>query len=151
MTKLPPDIGFILVTEIPMSLFNYEYVTRRMWSITKTEDEPDSERLLTGLDVSGNSTTDAHGQYSWRLSKFASPPLDLSTWKLKDPMSFVATPVTDKPTFLTITLKKDSTIHLNMPMDDLVSQIFSWDIQGNPAPNTRFCWRCRLKAIGLPA
>jgi hypothetical protein len=68
-----------------------------------------------------------------------------------DPISIVATPVTDKPTFITITIKKDSTVHNNIQMDDLVAQIYSWDIQGNPAPNTQFCWRCRIKAKGLPA
>jgi hypothetical protein len=143
--KFPKD-GIFLAPEYPMSLWIYDCVVRRIWKRGVTRDETWSEEQPTGLDVSGNSTTDANGHGTLRLSDLADTPHGVSHWSLMDPISFVATPVTDKPAILTVTLKMDETIRCDITMNDLVVHIYSWDMQGNPSKNIRFCWRCRVKA-----
>lgn len=91
---------------------------------------------MEGMDLSGVSTTDSFGVMVWRLSEFLCygekvPPIEL-------PINFVATPFTRDPVY--ITALGDAT---ELPFD-LFFQVFSWDKNGEPAPDIPFYWRCML-------
>lgn len=82
-----------------------------------------------GLDVGGRARTGDVGRLTWKLSDFVCDGQSVA-----EPASFVATAQSDSAVVLTT--KTVST------GDDLVIEVFSWDINGNPAPNVRFAWRC---------
>ncbi len=84
-----------------------------------------------GLDVGGKASTGDAGQLTWKLSKFiceTSPP------NISELASFVATAQSDSPIVLTTRTVSTG--------NDLVIEVFSWDMNGNPAPNVQFAWRC---------
>lgn len=82
-----------------------------------------------GLDIGGKATTNDAGKLTWKLSNFYCGQFEVS-----EPVSFVATARSNSPVFLT-----SRTISTG---DDLVIDVFSWDISGNPAPTVAFAWRC---------
>jgi hypothetical protein len=90
------------------------------------------------VDVSGGSSTSTNGRKTWRLSDVMCLPQYESYYELGGPVSFVATPMGDKPIFLT------TTVTIQSSPKDLVVEVYTWDKQGNPAPCVPFCWRCRL-------
>jgi hypothetical protein len=69
---------------------------------------------------------------TWRLSNFVCEAL------VPDfPVSFVATPVSEKPGYITVK-------SIKLEVNDISIDINSWDSQGNPAPSIFFYWRCRI-------
>jgi hypothetical protein len=88
-----------------------------------------------GIDLSGGSITDPEGRMTWRLSNFVCPSNEALVPDF--PVSFVATPVSEKPGYITV---KDIALEAN----DLAIDVHSWDSQGNPAASTYFYWRCRI-------
>jgi hypothetical protein len=92
-----------------------------------------------GIDLSGGSLTDPAGRMTWRLSNFVCPPEAL----VPDfPVSFVATPLSDKPGYITV---KNVALEAN----DVTIDVYSWDSHGNPAASMFFYWRCRIPLIYL--
>lgn len=88
------------------------------------------------IDIAGRSRTDAQGRMSWKLSDYicrATVPT------VEEPASFVATPVTDTPAYLT------TRIAIPSPPSDLLVDVFSWQPGGGPAGNVFFSWRCRVR------
>jgi len=105
------------------------------------------------VDVSGSSRTDNNGVMTWDLGEVITPcRLDNSGDREKfcDPFSFVATPISDKPVHVTVT-------RLGLPAfgascyDNISLKIFTWDANGQPAPNVAFYWRCRVVYMGIIA
>lgn len=94
-----------------------------------------------GIDLSGGWVTDSLGRFEWRLSnllcKDSTHPNLIK--KLDFPVSFVATPNTDKPAYITAKFKAIQTGPL-----DLIIEVYSWDSHGAPAPDLPFYWRCRI-------
>ncbi len=90
------------------------------------------------VDLSGGSSTSTNGRKTWRLSDVMCLPQYQSWYDIGGPISFVATPMGDKPIFLT------TTINIQPSPKDLVVEVYTWDKQGNPAPCVPFCWRCRF-------
>ncbi len=94
------------------------------------------------IDVAGQSRTGDDGSMTWRLTDVicAAPGRTI-----RAPASFVATPITTGPIYLT------TKIVIPDPPDDLVVSVFTWDSSGTPAPQIAFSWRCRVRykeAIG---
>ena len=88
------------------------------------------------LDISGDTAATAdNGQINWRLSDFV---CTAKNQRFARPLSFVATPITDKPVYLTI---KPFITDL---ADDVVVSVFSWDTTGAPKPRTVFSWRIQV-------
>jgi len=86
------------------------------------------------IDLSGGSVTNSAGQMTWRLSNSVCVSEGLSP---DFPVSFVATPISDKPGYITVKFKA-------IEMNDIVIDVFSWDNLGNLAPSMYFYWRCRI-------
>lgn len=84
-----------------------------------------------GFDVGGKSSTGATGHLTWKLSNYVcESPRSL----FLEPASFVATAQSESPVVMTTKTLSSG--------DDLVIKVFSWLMNGNPAPNVRFTWRC---------
>ena len=84
-----------------------------------------------GIDTGGKSVTGSDGKTRWRLSHFI---CESGAIKVEEPVAFVATARADRPVIMT-----SETVSVG---NDLEIDIYSWDINGNPAPGTRFSWRC---------
>lgn len=130
----------------PISAYNYEEHTEK-WARFPFSKADAQFKDSWSVDVWGNSMTGANGQMTWRLLTYAKCKPGFSNLHLGDPISFVATPMTDKPIHLTVTLKFEPVPNIRLKLKDLVVEVYSWDKQGNPAPNIAYCWRCRLHAI----
>jgi hypothetical protein len=85
---------------------------------------------VNGFDIGGKATTNDAGRLTWKLSDFT---CDISS-AIEEPASFVATAQSDSPVILTT-----KTVFAG---NNLVIEVFSWNVDGNPAPNVRFAWRC---------
>ncbi len=129
--------GIIILQPFPVSAYNFENVSVKKQHPILAQ-KPFCEHNFQSVDLSGSSSTDANGKKTWRLSDHMCLPEYESWYALAGPVSFVATPVTDKPTYITNTVKIQSS------PKDLIVEVYSWDKQGNPSPNMVFCWRCRL-------
>lgn len=88
------------------------------------------------IDIGGRAVTDSAGRLTWKLSDFVcqSGGTDYS-----DPVSFVATALTNSAVLLTARTASTG--------GDLVVDVFSWDTNGAPAPKVRFFWRCWVQAL----
>lgn len=93
-----------------------------------------------GIDLSGGSFTGSNGRMTWRLLNFVCPETvaERGGFPINFPMSFVATPLTDKPCYITVKF-----IPSTVP-NDVVFEVFSWNRNGQPAPKTPFEWRVRI-------
>lgn len=92
-----------------------------------------------GIDLSGGSVTDTAGRMTWILSNFVcSENIPQRGFPIDFPVSFVATPQSDKPCYMTVKF-----IVPFVP-NDVVIEVFSWNSKGEPAPSTPFYWRCRI-------
>ena len=88
------------------------------------------------IDIAGPSQTGDDGKMTWRLTDFICPggePI------VEPPASFVATPISQSPVFLT------TTIEFPDPPSDLIVTVFTWDSAGSSAPRIPFSWRCRVR------
>ena len=89
------------------------------------------------IEVSGVAQTQANGQVRFRLTSFLCPAGE----KFSFPINVVATPIAEKPFYLTVK-------HQLMPNgEDVEITVFSWDALGGPAPDVRFNWRCRVERV----
>ena len=84
-----------------------------------------------GIDIGGKSATGSDGKTRWRLSNFI---CESAAINVDEPVAFVATARADRPVVMT---SETVSVGNNLEID-----IYSWDINGNPAPGTRFSWRC---------
>lgn len=92
------------------------------------------------VDVSGGSRTGRNGRKTWRLSDVVCLPISESKRVgIAGPISFVATPVGDKPILLT------TKVTIQTSPQDLIVEVYTWDLRGNPAPCVPFGWRCRVR------
>jgi len=88
------------------------------------------------IDIAGQSRTGDNGKMTWRLTDFICPggqPI------VEPPASFVATPISQSPVYLT------TTIEFPDPPRDLVVEVFTWAPGGSSAPRISFSWRCRVR------
>lgn len=83
------------------------------------------------LDLGGKAQTGTDGKVSWKLSNFICGP---GPAKLDEPVSFVATARANHPIIITSDIVKTG--------GDLEIDVYSWELSGEPAPETRFSWRC---------
>lgn len=90
----------------------------------------------TLLDVGGLSSTGADGTATVLVSNFV---CNFHAYTYSEPINVVATPRTASPVFLTLT-------HTLTPANDIQINVFTWDANGNPAPDVSFDWRCRAAA-----
>ena len=79
------------------------------------------------IDISGMSTTNASGKKNWRFLDFIK---STDAFLPKLPISFVATPISDAPSYLTTKITYDK--------DELTVDIFIWDAQGSALPYLNF-------------
>ena len=91
------------------------------------------------IDVSGFTQTQANGQVVFRLSTFLCPATQTFTL----PINVLATPISQKPFFLTVMQAL-----LNNGADVEIT-VFAWDANGAPAGNVAFNWRCRVTSFIL--
>lgn len=90
------------------------------------------------LDVSGWWLTGNDGKSTFRLTSF----ICYEALPFMHPINIVVTPTTSEPRFATvkhILVKNDKD-----EVVDIEIQVFMWDANGAPAPNTSFNWRCRV-------
>ena len=87
------------------------------------------------VDVSGRATTGNNGQIVFQLSHFLCPAGET----FDHPINVVATPISAKPCFVTVTHKL-----LNNGADVEIT-VFAWDANGAPAAGVMFNWRCRVE------
>lgn len=99
---------------------------------------------LNVIDVSGRASTGADGRTKWKLRDFI-VPCDSEFFEFERPMSFVATPHSSSPIYLTINPVEG--FFDPSPSDDVVVDVFTWDKDGNPAPRVTFSWRFRVPYI----
>lgn len=93
------------------------------------------------LDASGASYTGSDGKRTFRVSDFVC----LGQHRLlMEPVNVLATARSTKPCFVT------TTYSLVDPTDILRSDVeitvHGWDVDGRPAPDLSFHWRCRLQS-----
>jgi hypothetical protein len=93
------------------------------------------------IDLSGRASTDEGGKRTWKLRDYI-VPCDRGFDEFDRPMSFVATPHSNSPIYLTT--RPAEGFLTPSPPDDVVVEVFTWDAGGNPAPNVTFSWRCRV-------
>ncbi len=91
------------------------------------------------LDVSGSGTTDSAGQLKLRLTDF----ICLTRITVETPINLLATPVWEKPVFVTVlqslVLGPSGTFGVDVNMT-----FFTWGPGGTRAGNIPFNWRCRV-------
>jgi hypothetical protein len=92
------------------------------------------------LDVGGFAQTGISGQTTLLLKSFICLP-EPETLTFLQPINVVATPLSTKPFFLTVTR-----VLVNNGADVEI-KVFSWDANGAPAPNISFDWRCRVELL----
>jgi hypothetical protein len=92
-----------------------------------------------GFDVGGKSSTGTTGHLTWKLSNYV---CENPGSTFLEPASFVATAQSESPVVMTTKTLSSG--------DDLVIKVFSWLMNGNPAPNVRFTWRCWCESPFLP-
>ncbi|MDQ5869336.1 MAG: hypothetical protein M3530_06365 [Thermoproteota archaeon] len=129
---------FQKIGRLRISAYNFEE------AVTVKEDHPliPQSRCfgMGGIDLSGGSMTDSAGRMTWRLSNFLCPEnVPPGGLAVDFPVSFVATPLTDKPAYMTVKF-----IAVQPQPKDLILEVYSWDRLGEPAPFLPFYWRCRI-------
>jgi hypothetical protein len=92
-----------------------------------------------GIDLSGGSVTDSSGRMTWMLSNFVCPEnVPERGFAIDFPVSFVATPQSDKPCYMT------AKFIVPLVPNDVIFEVYSWNSKGESAPSTPFYWRCRI-------
>jgi len=89
------------------------------------------------LDVSGFTLTGDNGKVVFRLTSYLCRAAQTFTL----PINILATPVSTKPVFLTVTQQ------LVNNGGDVEISVFAWDANGAPAPLVAFNWRCRVTSF----
>ena len=98
-----------------------------------------------GIDLSGGSVTDSNGRMTWQLlNSVCNENVPKGGFPIDFPLSFVATPITDKPAYITVKF-----LGVKNQPNDVIFEVFSWDRQGEPAPFLPFYWRCRIPLTNI--
>ena len=84
-------------------------------------------------DVSGTTRTGSDGTATFPLSDFHCGEIV----SYIHPVQFVATPQSRSPVYLTAVQT------LTGNRQDVTIMVYAWDMNGTPAPNVSFDWRCR--------
>jgi hypothetical protein len=139
----------IIITPIPFS--NYSFTPAPTAPFETNVGEVVSRNVIVILppacagsellDVSGVTSTSGTGNATLLIKNFLCP--NESGRFYFEPVITVATPASAKPSFLTIThslvldpsLQSATNVQIN---------IFSWNINGTPAPNVPVNFRCRV-------
>jgi hypothetical protein len=87
------------------------------------------------LDVSGVNETADNGQLVFPISAVV---CFTDAYALNEPINVLVTPRSSSPCFATQT---HALINSNT---DVQITVYTWDANGNPAPNVAFDWRCRV-------
>jgi len=91
----------------------------------------------SAIDLAGVYKTGKDGRASWKLTDFIC--VDRNFRVVVDwPASFVATPISESPVYLTTSISFPG-------LSDLLVEVFSWNPSGKPAPLIAFSWRCRVR------
>jgi hypothetical protein len=93
----------------------------------------------TVTDVYGVSSTGGDGKRVFKLREFMCFDNPSAT-VFSEPVNVVATPRSEGPFFLTVTHAVTGT-----DLTDVQITGFSWNANGEPAPNVSFDWRCRAQ------
>ncbi len=99
------------------------------------------------VDISGSNNTDGQGKMLWNLRDVIDP-CDRGLDLFCDPYSFVATPISRKPAYITVRKNVSSSLGPTCKKD-ISFVVYTWDKDGNPAPNVGFYWRCRVVSASL--
>ena len=98
----------------------------------------------TVLNICGSARTGRSGEAVLDLEDFiCTTPLADDKRRISAPTYFVATPYSVEPAFLTFTIdiqdqQTDPKFQIN---------VFSWDADGKPNPNTAFNWHCCVNIL----
>lgn len=84
------------------------------------------------MDIGGKAMTGSDGMMRWKLTSYVCQNDHLL---IEEPVSFVATARSTRAVMMT-------TNTVSVANGDLVIDVFSWNVDGSPAANTRFGWRC---------
>ncbi len=91
--------------------------------------------VSSAIDLGGWATTDDNGRRVWQLSHFV---CDADSCVYRRPVSFVATPLSETPVSVTVSIRSTGS--------DLIVDVFSWNTSGAAAPRVAFSWRCWVEA-----
>lgn len=140
-------IDFLRPAEVPISCFNFEKTTVKKSGFRSPGHELQLfEEDKQVIDMSGSSRTDLNGRTTWRFTNYIHAKTSIyEFYNLDRPVSFVATPIADKPTYLTTVIKFEESQKHPGRITELVVEVYSWDKQGNPSPYVGFSWRCRVR------
>ena len=95
------------------------------------------------IDIAGQSQTGDDGTMTWRLTDFICR--SANTTLVEPPASFVATPISQSPVYLTTTIEFPEPAAEDESSRDLIVEVFTWDPGGSSAPRIPFSWRCRVR------
>jgi hypothetical protein len=139
----------IILTPIPFS--NYSFTPAPTEPFQTNVGEVVSRRVIIVLpnvcggsellDVSGVASTSSAGNAILLVKNFLCPG-ESGRFYL-EPVITVATPASATPSFLTITHSLVFDPSLNSATNVQIN-VFSWGINGAPAPNVPFNFRCRV-------
>ena len=103
-------------------------------------NDPMCYHNFNSIDLSGGSITDATGRTTWRLlNTVCLEDVPQGGFLIDYPISFVATPISDKPGYITV-----KQVLPSPQPNDVFIEVYSWDKAGEPAPSMPFYWRCRI-------
>jgi hypothetical protein len=91
----------------------------------------------SAIDLAGVFETGKDGRASWKLTNFICVGRDFRV-VVNWPASFVATPISESPVYLTTSISFPG-------LSDLLVEVFSWNSSGKLAPLIAFSWRCRVR------
>jgi hypothetical protein len=97
------------------------------------------------LDVSSSSSTDASGRQVFLLTDFICSTAN----SFGAPVTLVVTPFARTPCYATMTHTLVPNPSAPGSFNDLQIAVFTWDANGQPAPNISFDWRCRLLSFQI--
>ena len=107
-------------------------VTSKSFIVARKFCQP--EKLL---DVGGYWWTGSTGTAKFLLKDF----ICLSQISFDYPINVVATPLGERPAFLTL---KHNLVMSGTSAIDVEIEVFTWDANGAPLPKISFDWRCRV-------
>lgn len=100
------------------------------------------------LDVAGYGRTGQTGEVELSLNEFHCRDVPAAagrnTLGYRHPVNVIATPRSSSPVLLSATARIGPGD--NRPEDVFIT-ISAWDLGGDPAPNIRFYWRCRVPIV----
>ncbi len=100
------------------------------------------------LDATGVSSTLADGKRVFHVSDVVCPQGVSSGFG--EPINVIATPLAESGAFLTMTYSLISQGPDPSFQPDVQMTVFAWNIDGSPAPNVVFDWRCRAAIVFNP-